>query len=50
MLNIENLELFSGKQNIIGEGTFGIVTKGLYCGTPVAVKELKGKEKNKLDT
>lgn len=44
MLNIENLELFSGKQNIIGEGTFGIVTKGLYCGTPVAVKELKGKE------
>lgn len=49
MLNIESLEVFSGEQNILGEGSFGIVTKGLYCETPVAIKELKSKDIKEIE-
>lgn len=44
MLNLENLTLLTGKENKLGEGSFGLVTKGLYCETPVAVKKLLSKK------
>ena len=46
MLNIESLKLLSG---VLGRGSFGVVTKGLYCETPVAVKELISEDIKELD-
>ena len=46
MLNTKSLELLSGKQNIIGELNFGIVTKGLYCGTPDRLINLQREKDN----
>lgn len=37
----QNLFQFKNDQNKIGEGSFGVVYKGIYCDTPVAVKNLK---------